>query len=156
MDLGNGWLCILMGYLGTSSFERGYIVLNDRLLMNKELGTSGKRKIVTRFQVVCKNLVLGTEGRAGELQLGSFMFNGDWNVPNSAHSIDVRRTFSALFFNYATTRACNGILYYMVVFSLKGLYLKRRARSTVLQLYSSTAVLMFLALFFLCRIPFVY
>ena len=49
MDLGNGWLCILMGYLGTSSFERGYIVLNDRLLMNKELGTSGKRKIVTRF-----------------------------------------------------------------------------------------------------------
>jgi hypothetical protein len=84
------------------------------------------------------------------------MYNGDWNVPNSAHNIDVRRTFSALFFNYATTRACNRIQYCMVVFSLKGLYLKRRARFTLLQLHNSTAILMFLALFFLCRISFVH
>jgi len=77
--------------------------------MNKEVGTIGKRKIVTRFQVVCENFALGTQGGPGELQLSGCMYNGDWNVPNSAHKIDVRRTFSALFFNYATTPACNGI-----------------------------------------------
>ena len=145
-----------MGYLGTSLLESSYIALNDRLLMNKEIGASGKRKIVTRFEVVCENLVLGTEGRPGELLLGSCMCNGDGNVQNSAHKIDVQRTFSALFFNYATARACNGVQYYMVVFSLKGLYLKRSARLTVLLLYSSTAILMFPALFFLCRISFVH
>jgi len=31
------------------SFSLVYIVLNDRLLMSKEVGTSGKRKIVTRL-----------------------------------------------------------------------------------------------------------
>jgi hypothetical protein len=77
-------------------------------------------------------------------------------VPNSAHEIDVRRTFSALFFNYATTRACNGIQYHMVVFSFKGLYLKRRAPLTVLPLYCSTAILISRALFFLHRVSFVH
>jgi hypothetical protein len=61
-------------------------------------------------------------------------------VRNSAHKIDVRRTFSALFFNYAATPACNGIQYYLVVFSLKGLYSKRPARLTFLQLYRCTDV----------------
>jgi len=61
-------------------------------------------------------------------------------VPNSAHKIDVRITFSALFFNYATTRACNGMQCYMVVFSLKGRSLKRSARLTVLKHCSGTAI----------------
>jgi len=56
-----------VGYLGTSSPERSYILLNNRLLMSKEIGTSGKRYIAIRFKVVCESLVLGTERRPGEV-----------------------------------------------------------------------------------------